>query len=180
MLCCKWAVTVQFSTSFSRTVTSPQAAQAIHVQLLSKCTLTMCVLLSSSSGWFQRSLPLKLHAGCPNQACFCLSRQIPTLTFDSTFAFSSRPEFQDQVYAVSTLNEAVQCHPNTLKRKVGCICWWALVVLLRQENFRKPSSDWSTHVTPPVTKQVLSTYCSKMSLWPTCSFLSFGYSLWTF
>lgn len=103
----------------------------------------------------------------PNQACFCLFRGIPMLTFDSTFAFPSRPEFQDQVQAVGTLNDAVQCHQNTLKRKTRCTCWWALFVLLGQENFRKPSSDWSEQVTPPVIMQLSSIYCSKMSFWPT-------------
>lgn len=141
MLCSKGAVTVQFSTPCSRTVTSPQTAQAINVQLLSKCSLTMGVLLSASSGWFWRSLPLKLHAGCPSQACFYLFRYIPKLTFDSTFAFPSRPEFQDQVHAVSTQMMLFNAIKTPWREKMRCICWWALAVLLGQENFRKPKTS---------------------------------------
>lgn len=101
------------------------------------------------------------------------------------FFSSSRYKFQGQhVYAVSILSNAFQHHQNTLKRKMRCICWWALVVLLRQGNFRKSSRDWSTHVATSVIKQPTSslrcscTSCSKIPLWVSYSFFSFGYSLW--
>lgn len=116
----------------------------------------------------------------PNQACFCLFREIPMLTFDSTFAFPSRPEFQDQVQAVSTLNDAVQCHQNTLKRKTRCTCWWALFVLLGQENFRKPSSDWSEQVTPQKSLCNCHPYTVLRCHSGLLSLLGFGYSLWIF
>lgn len=45
---------------------------AMNVQLLSKCSLTTGVLLSASSAYFQRPLPMKLHAGRPSQTCFGL------------------------------------------------------------------------------------------------------------
>lgn len=51
------------------------------------------------------------------------------------FFSSSRYKFQGQhIHAVSILNDAFQHHQNTLKRKMRCICRWALVVLLRQGN----------------------------------------------
>lgn len=132
------------------------------------------------------SLLMKLHAGCPSQTCvsvFSAKYQLWRSTLH--YFFPSRNKFQGQyICAVSILNNAFQHHQNTWRRKMGCICCRALVVLLRWWNFRKPSSDWSTLIAksgitqPSPSPRCSCTSCSKAPLWATHSFFSFGYSPW--